>query len=141
MATEDTRDAAFTVDLASDVAIYQQLVDQVRLFVARGILGDGDPLPSVRDLGARVGVNQNTVARAYRVLADEGLVELRHGATARIKNSGPPKRPSVAALVDAEDRRRLDDLFARWKLRGADKKTVERVLADAIARHFPGGGR
>jgi GntR family transcriptional regulator len=126
---------AITIDLESEVPIYQQIADDVRRLVARGELGEGDILPSVRELGAAVGVNLNTVARAYRILADEGLIELKHGASARVRAAVPKK---AAAVIDDSDRKRLDDLISRWVLRGADRRTIKRLLEDALDRYFEG---
>jgi GntR family transcriptional regulator len=59
--------------------IFRQIVDQVRLAVARGAAAEGDQLPSVRALAERLVLNPNTVARAYAELAREGLIETRQG--------------------------------------------------------------
>lgn len=72
------------VDFGSARPVYRQIAEQVRGLIARGDLSDGAELPSVRQLAANVGVNLNTVAKAYRILADEGLVDLRHGSRARV---------------------------------------------------------
>lgn len=65
---------------SSDVPIHRQIADGLRLAVAAGRLAPGDDVPSVRALAARLGVNPNTVARAYRELERERLVETRRGA-------------------------------------------------------------
>lgn len=121
------------IDADADLSVYQQIADQLRALIARGALDDGAELPSVRRLGAQIGVNLNTVARAYRTLAADGLIELRHGAAARVRvprpGRGDPK-------LDDEARRRLFDLFSRWRLEGANRKQIERVLASAAAEFF-----
>lgn len=73
-----------SVHPSGDEPIYRQIVDQIRRFIAAGTLCSGDALPSVRQLAADLGVNLNTVAIAYRELAGEGLVEVRHGRGARV---------------------------------------------------------
>ncbi len=73
-----------SADPSDDQPIYRQIVDQLRQLIAAGILQPGDPLPSVRQLAADLGVNLNTVAIAYRELAGEGLVEIKHGRGARV---------------------------------------------------------
>jgi GntR family transcriptional regulator len=135
-----SRRPAIAIDIESEVPIYQQIADELRRLIARGDLRDGDVLPSVRELGGSVGVNINTVARAYRILAEEGLVDLRHGASARVRHVAP-KRVAAAtvALVDESDRKRLDDLISRWVLRGADKRTIKRLIDEALERYFDGG--
>ncbi len=122
-----------TVDFDSNVPIYRQIADQIRALVARRQLSNGDELPSVRRLGTMIGVNQNTVARAYRILAEEGLVLLRHGAGARVSEPKSPYR-EPGAIDDHE--RRLHDIISRLVLRGASRAEVERALMEAVERFF-----
>ena len=63
----------------SSTPIFRQIVDQVRLAVARGAADEGDQLPSVRALAERLVLNPNTVARAYAELSREGLIETQQG--------------------------------------------------------------
>ena len=77
-----------SADPSDDQPIYRQIVDQLRQLLAAGTLQPGDPLPSVRQLAADLGVNLNTVAIAYRELAGEGLVEIKHGRGARVTAGG-----------------------------------------------------
>src|SRR5438067_1803450 len=59
--------------------IYRQLRDRVVAMILDGILKEGDPLPSVRNVAAEYRLNPLTVLRGYQDLADEGLVETRRG--------------------------------------------------------------
>jgi len=59
--------------------IYRQLRDRVVAMILDGILKDGDPLPSVRNVAAEYRVNPLTVLKGYQQLVDEGLVESRRG--------------------------------------------------------------
>ncbi len=128
----DRHSPSITVDFDSAVPVYQQIADEIRALVARGELRDGAGLPSVRQLGGQVGVNLNTVARAYRALADEGLVELRQGASARVRIPDAPYRAPMAP----DDERRLDDLISRWVLAGADRTRIEELVRGALDRFF-----
>ena len=69
------------VDLnsADDRPIYGQIADRVKFAVAGGVLRPGDLVPSVRELSKQLVVNPNTVARAYRDLQTEGLLESVRG--------------------------------------------------------------
>jgi GntR family transcriptional regulator len=69
----------FSIDVHSDVAIYLQLVRQVKFAVAAGTLRPGQLLPSVRALSAQVALNPNTVARAFNQLQSEGVIETLRG--------------------------------------------------------------
>ena len=59
--------------------IYRQLRDRVVAMILDGVLKEGDPLPSVRNVAAESRVNPLTVLKGYQQLADEGLVEKRRG--------------------------------------------------------------
>lgn len=60
--------------------IYQQIVLYLKRGMAGGTIADGDELPSRRVLSALLGVNPNTIQKAYRILEDEGLITSRSGA-------------------------------------------------------------
>jgi len=69
----------FSLDLRSGVPIYVQIVEQVQQSVADGRLKPGDQLPTVRQLASEIRVNFNTVARAYRMLDEAGLISTQQG--------------------------------------------------------------
>jgi len=96
-----------TIDTADPRAIYQQVADGIKELIARGKLPEGGELPPLRQLAADLGVNLNTIATAYRVLQDEGLIVIRHGsgavvASRRTKERSEDEllRPLRAALTD-----------------------------------------
>jgi GntR family transcriptional regulator len=62
-----------------DQPIYRQLRDRVVAMILDGVLKEGDPLPSVRNVAAEYRVNPLTVLKGYQQLADEGLIESRRG--------------------------------------------------------------
>src|SRR5437868_8365077 len=64
------------------VPIYLQLMEQVKHAIETGALHPGDQLPGMRPLAEELVINPNTVAKAYRELEHEGVIELRHGAGA-----------------------------------------------------------
>jgi len=68
------------IDLASTVPVYRQIVDSLRMHLVEGDLVPGDVLPSVRRMAMELGITFNTVAQAYRQLAEEGWLNLKHAA-------------------------------------------------------------
>ena len=72
---------------ASGVPLYLQLIEQVKHAIETGVLRAGDQLPSVRQIAEELLINPNTVARAYRELDHEGIVDLKHGSGAYIRES------------------------------------------------------
>ena len=67
------------IDHHSGQPIYRQVIEQIRLQIMAGQLGQGEQLMSVRDLAARIRVNPMTISKAYSLLEVEGLVERRRG--------------------------------------------------------------
>lgn len=67
------------IDLTSKVPIYVQIIDQIKHMIATGVLRPDDQLPTVRQLATDLRVNFNTIARAYRMLDEEGLISTQHG--------------------------------------------------------------
>jgi GntR family transcriptional regulator len=119
----------FRVQPGSGEPIYQQLTRQVKQSVATGVLSAGDRLPTVRELAAELVVNPNTVARAYRELERDGVLESMRGRGTFVR-AGPPM------LGRAERRRRLrpvlEQLIAEARTLGFEDADLvdelERVL-------------
>ena len=77
---------------SSGVPIYLQLMEQVKHAIETGALRPGEQLPSIRPLAEELVVNPNTVAKAYRELEHEGVIELRQGAGAFVSDKAPTKK-------------------------------------------------
>ena len=69
----------FVIDVRSHKAIYEQIVDQVKEQVLKGILIAGDQLPSVRQLAGMLTINANTVSKAYQELERQKVIETIRG--------------------------------------------------------------
>ncbi len=96
------------LDFRSGAPIYFQIVDQVKALIAAGALKDGDQLPTVRQLATDLQVNFNTVARAYRLLDEQGLISTQQGRGTYILRQ--PASPDQRRLR----RERLSDLTGRY---------------------------
>jgi GntR family transcriptional regulator len=77
---------------SSGVPIYLQLMEQVKHAIETGALRPGEQLPSIRPLAEELVVNPNTIAKAYRELEHEGVIELRQGAGAFVSDKAPTKK-------------------------------------------------
>src|SRR4249920_1438618 len=77
---------------SSGVPIYLQLMEQVKHAIETGALRAGDQLPGIRPLAEELVVNPNTVAKAYRELEHEGVIELRQGAGAFVAAAAADRR-------------------------------------------------
>jgi len=91
MANEET--TVLRVDLASPTPVYRQIADGLRALLAHGAFKPGDRLPTVRQVAIDLAVHHNTVAQAYRVLAEEGWLDLRRHRGQR-SSSGARSTPA-----------------------------------------------
>ncbi|NLE78056.1 MAG: GntR family transcriptional regulator [Rhodococcus sp.] len=89
------------VDHGSHVPLSEQIATAVRGAFLRGEVVPGQRLPSARALAESVDVNLHTVLRAYAALRDEGLIELRRGRGAVIRNDTNPARTALAEAAKA----------------------------------------
>ncbi len=100
------------IDPANGQPIYDQVVRQVMFAVASGALRTGDFVPSVRELARQLAINPNTVARAYRQLRDDGILEsVRGTGLAVAKGAATRCRKARLTLVG----RRLHDVLQEAK--------------------------
>lgn len=76
------------------VPIWKQIEEEIRRLIAVGTFGEGEPLPSVRDLSRDLRVNPATVAKAYQRLNDAGLLEVRRGEGTFVNHAPPPVKKS-----------------------------------------------
>lgn len=113
------------IDPRSPTPLYEQIAARVRVAVAAGDLSPGDALPSVRKLARELRVNPATVVQAYRDLAADGFVEMRHGQGTFVQEVSP-------FLMDEERATRAQELV-RKLLEDAARLGIG---AEEIARAF-----
>jgi GntR family transcriptional regulator len=82
----------FRTNPSSGVPIYLQLMEQVKHAIETGALRPGEQLPGIRPLAEELVMNPNTVAKAYRELEHQGVIELRHGAGAFVSTTAQAKK-------------------------------------------------
>jgi len=87
-----------TFDPSDPTALYHQIASAVRRAIRVGDISEGDRLPATRDLATSLGVNMHTVVRAYGILRDEGLLEMRRGRGATVA-AGATATAGVTHLV------------------------------------------
>ncbi|MGC9946390.1 MAG: GntR family transcriptional regulator [Bryobacteraceae bacterium] len=128
-----THAAQIRIDLDSAAPVNRQIVDQLRTLLVEGAVAPDDTLPSVRRLAIDLGVHFNTVADAYRTLADEGWLEIAHGRGVRVRKRQAPRRDREAQeetlLIF---RRRLRQLAAEMRAQGLSPEIVVRELASLM---------
>jgi GntR family transcriptional regulator len=123
------------IDLKSSLPVYRQIVDGLRILLVNGELNPGDTLPPVRRLAMDLGVHFNTVAEAYRTLAEEGWLEIARRSGAKVISRKMPRSPD--AETSQSFQRRLQELVAEVQARGFAPERIARELrqiADALKR-------
>jgi DNA-binding transcriptional regulator YhcF (GntR family) len=124
------------VDRDGEEPVYVQIARQVREAIASGVLEPGAALPAVRSLASDLGVNLNTVARGYRLLEDEGFVQLREREGAVV--AAPARRAPRAAREGFSVEMR--ELVARMRQAGFSPAEIEAALRRALDAGGPGSG-
>lgn len=120
------------LDLHSRVPIYVQIVEQVKALVAASTLEPGSQLPTVREMASELRINFNTVARAYRLLHEEGVISTQQGRGTYVMEQAPPPGAEGAR------RARLESLIEMWfedavKF-GFTLDEIEAAFAQGLAR-------
>ncbi|MEZ5404052.1 MAG: GntR family transcriptional regulator [Bryobacteraceae bacterium] len=110
---------------------YRQILHQIRTLIVEGALAPGAELPSVRRLAVDLGVHFNTVAEAYRLLAEEGFLDVSHGRAARVAERGEAPKPPKQA--ERRFRERLRHLIAEMRAEGFTPAQIARELNAAAA--------
>ena len=128
----------FRPNPALGVPIYLQLMEQVKHAIETGALRPGEQLPGIRPLAEQLVINPNTVAKAYRELEHEGVLELRHGAGAFVSGAVRTRKAAdslragqviVAAAVE------------RLRERGLTDEEIRRLVEAQLAGLAKTGGQ
>ncbi|WP_131784341.1 GntR family transcriptional regulator [Protofrankia symbiont of Coriaria ruscifolia] len=118
----------FYLDERSGLSPYLQLVRQARQALRLGLLREGDQLPTVKNVVARLAINPNTVLKAYRELEHKGLVVARPGVgtfvTATLADASLPAHEPL--------RQELQRWLARARRAGLDDESIEALFMTAF---------
>ncbi|MGP6158030.1 MAG: GntR family transcriptional regulator [Vulcanimicrobiaceae bacterium] len=125
--------AIFTVDPRSGVPLYLQLIEQVKRAVALGALEPGEQLPTVKALALDLTINPNTVARVYRELERDGVIETSPGRGSFVRAGNSMAQRAVEDVARAA----FDDAVREAKSLGLGRDAVDALVQDALSRWFP----
>jgi GntR family transcriptional regulator len=114
----------FHLEKRSGVAPYMQLIQQVRRALRLGLLSEGDQLPTVKDVVAKVAINPNTVLKAYRELEHEGLVSPRPGLGTFVTRTLADETTAAHAPLRTE----LKQWLAKARAAGLDDESIEALF-------------
>jgi len=130
--------AIFTVDPHTGVPIYLQLIEQVKRSVALGVLSPGERLPTVKQLATDLTINPNTVARAYRDLERDGVIETSVGRGSFVSQNRAGER-AAAALADVASST-VDAAVREAKSMGLKRGQVREIFSKALERWYSPDG-
>lgn len=112
----------FDLNTSSQIPLNEQIVEQTKLMIAQGILLDGDPMPSVRDLSKTLLINQSTVQKAYNKLKEDGILLTKKG---------------LGTFVSLDDKKidikkerlekNLYDIFLKCRFYGIDFEKIKKI--------------
>ena len=111
--------------LLDGVPIYQQILRHVKLGIAGGTMAPGDALPSRRVVSALLGVNPNTVQKAYRLLEEEGLIQSHPGAKSCVAADEAAQARVRAELLQEQ----AQQAVAALKRMGLSKEAALELIA------------
>jgi GntR family transcriptional regulator len=120
----------FRPNPASGVPIYLQLMEQVRHGIETGALRPGEQLPGIRPLAEELVINPNTVAKAYRELEHEGVVELRQGTGAFVAGNAGAKKLTDKLKAGQTI---VEGAVQRLRARGITDDEIRRLIEAELA--------
>ena len=113
-----------TIDIDNPVPQFEQLIEQIKAAVSAGALKPGDQLPGIRPLAEELVVNPNTVAKAYRELEHEGVIELRQGAGAFVTAAARPARAEAMRAAQSV----IGAAIGKLRQRGVADEEIRRLF-------------
>jgi GntR family transcriptional regulator len=118
------------LDFHSGLPIYTQIVNQIQSHLVNRILKPGNQLPTVRALAAELGVNFNTVARAYRILDEARIISTQQGRGTYITEIPPPE---VTERLRQESLEALTQRFINEASRlGFSEREISQMVRDSL---------
>jgi GntR family transcriptional regulator len=124
----------FSIDTNNGVAIYEQIVRQVKFAIAEESLRVGQLLPSVRALSVELAINPNTIARAYQQLQSDGVIELLRGRGLAVCSGAFELCRSDRRTIIAD---RLRSVLKEALHGGLDASDIQSIVRTQLAELVP----
>jgi len=119
------------INPSSKIPIYLQIIDQIKLCIVSGMLSAEELLPSIRELAVQLTVNPNTVARVYRELEKDGIVETIRGKGVYVsKQKDAFVKTEKKRIISQDLNKALADAFNL----DMDVEEVRKILEEEIIR-------
>ncbi len=115
----------------SGVPIYVQIIEQIKHAIETGAVRPGDQLPGIRSLAETLVINPNTVAKVYRELEHEGVLDLRHGMGAYVtdKDHGMARTNKVQSVQPL-----VKQMVDKLRKQGLSEDEIKRLFEAELIR-------
>lgn len=120
-----------SINNASNRPVYQQIIDQIKRDIAMGRLIKDEKLPTVRQLAAQLAINPNTIAKAYRQLEGEGIINTKPGSGAFIANLDSNLNRAVRKKLLLDELERIAVEAFHMQI---DRQTLQELFNNAIEK-------
>ncbi|EGC83484.1 GntR family transcriptional regulator [Anaerococcus hydrogenalis] len=124
----------FDLNNSSQIPLNEQIVEQTKLMIAQGILLDGDPMPSVRDLSKSLLINQSTVQKAYNKLKEDGILLTKKGLGTFVSLDD-----KKIDLKKARLEKNLYDIFLKCRFYGIDFEKIKEIYEKSKEDFYDSG--
>ncbi len=123
----------FQINLRSQQSIYEQIIDNIKELIIRGVLPEDSELPSIRELSRTLTVNPNTVQKAFKELEREGFIyKVKGRGTFVSPRQGSKIDPQAVQKVCADIRNSVQEL----SYLGVSAEEIQKMVSDIAADPF-----
>ena len=123
----------FQINLRSQQSIYEQIIDNIKELIIRGVLPEDSELPSIRELSRTLTVNPNTVQKAFKELEREGFIY-------KVKGRGTFVSPRQASRIDPQAVQKvcadIRNSIQELSYMGVSKEEIQKMVSDIAADPF-----
>ncbi len=112
--------------MGGDLPIYLQIIQYIKRGIVSGAIQDGEPVPSRRVLSSLLGVNPNTIQKAYHMLEEEGLLQSQSGAKSLVTITVETVKELRKELVESD----VKSMISAMKSMGIEKQDAARLFDD-----------
>ena len=118
------------INFQTHIPIYTQVMQQIKLKIISGELNPGDQLPTVRHLAAELRVNFNTIARAYRLLDEAGIISTQHGRGSYVLEQ--PNAKAAESLRHQALASLAEQFLTQAKILGHSPAQIKAIMEEKI---------
>jgi GntR family transcriptional regulator len=126
-----------SLDIDNPVPQFEQLIEQIKAAVTAGVLKPGDSLPSIRQLANDLALNSKTVAKAYKLLERDSIIEAKGYRGTYVH---PRARANCKVNLQEWTQRKLSEVLAELHGAGVTDSEIRNAFASVISRQGPAKG-